>query len=192
MIILVSKQVKGAFGVHFVAAELYRSGFIATPTTRSTEGIDILVSNTTGSKAVAIQVKTSSFTENGKPSFPIISYKESKDPKKAKMPLKERTEWIKRKINPSAQKFYILVYVPDEFFEKEMWDQVPDYYVVPSKEVLNGILKIREEYLGVNKASQITRISEKTGSLVKDEGVWYWPPPEKYLRKIELLRRVLQ
>lgn len=178
---MVSKQVKGAFGVHFVTAELYRCGFIATPTTRSTEAIDILASNTTGSRAVTIQVKTSSFTENGKPSFPIISYKESK---KSKMSFRERTEWIKRKIIPSPQKFYILVHVPDEFFSKDTWEETPDYYVVPSKEVLDGILKIREEYLGINKALQITRVSKKTGRLVRDEGFWYWPLPKSISAKL--------
>lgn len=49
----------GNAGVMFVAAELGRRGLIALPTVRNTEGVDLLVSEPLGGKAVSIQVKTS-------------------------------------------------------------------------------------------------------------------------------------
>ena len=52
------KSLVGIAGAHFVAGELTRRGFVATLTSRNTEGIDILVSNKSGSKTIAIQVKT--------------------------------------------------------------------------------------------------------------------------------------
>ncbi len=49
-------------GVHFVAGELARHGFIASPTFRSTIGTDILVAKQSCSKAFPAQVKTNSKT----------------------------------------------------------------------------------------------------------------------------------
>lgn len=49
----------GIAGAHFVAAELSQRGYIATVTSRNTEGIDVLASSPDGSKTVSIQVKTS-------------------------------------------------------------------------------------------------------------------------------------
>jgi hypothetical protein len=49
----------GNAGVMFVAAELCRRGLIALPTARNTEGVDLVVSEPMGGKAVSIQVKTS-------------------------------------------------------------------------------------------------------------------------------------
>lgn len=48
----------GAAGEYFVAGELSRRGYIASITSRSTEGIDILASNATATRQIAIQVKT--------------------------------------------------------------------------------------------------------------------------------------
>jgi hypothetical protein len=49
----------GNAGVMFVAAELCRRGVVALPTARNTEGIDLIASEPSGGKSVAIQVKTS-------------------------------------------------------------------------------------------------------------------------------------
>jgi hypothetical protein len=54
-----SKCLIGIAGAHFVAGELSQLGYIATLTSRNTEGIDILASSSDGSKTVSIQVKTS-------------------------------------------------------------------------------------------------------------------------------------
>lgn len=48
----------GVAGVHLVAAELSRLGYIASITLRNTRGIDILASNADASRQVGIQVKT--------------------------------------------------------------------------------------------------------------------------------------
>jgi hypothetical protein len=48
----------GVSGVHFVAAELSRLGYVASVTLRNTRGIDILATNASASCSVGIQVKT--------------------------------------------------------------------------------------------------------------------------------------
>ena len=45
-------------GEYFVAGELSRRGFIASITSRNTIGVDILASNATATRQIAIQVKT--------------------------------------------------------------------------------------------------------------------------------------
>jgi len=45
-------------GVYLVAAELSRLGFIASPTSRSARGADILVTDQSCQKAFSVQVKT--------------------------------------------------------------------------------------------------------------------------------------
>ena len=45
-------------GVYLVAAELSRNGLIASPTSRSAQGADILVTNPDCSKSFSVQVKT--------------------------------------------------------------------------------------------------------------------------------------
>jgi hypothetical protein len=47
----------GVAGEYFVAAELYRRGYVASLTLRNTRGIDILASNADATKSVGIQVK---------------------------------------------------------------------------------------------------------------------------------------
>ncbi len=54
----------GIAGEYFVAAELSRMGYVASLTLKNTAGIDILASNSKGTRTVAIQVKT---TQNTKP-----------------------------------------------------------------------------------------------------------------------------
>ncbi len=54
-----NKSLIGIAGAHFVAGELFQQGYIATLTSRNTEGIDVLASSSDGSKTVSIQVKTS-------------------------------------------------------------------------------------------------------------------------------------
>jgi len=53
-----SGQLIGVAGVHFVAAKLSFLGFHSVPTTRNVPGPDLLVSNLSGSKGLAVQVKT--------------------------------------------------------------------------------------------------------------------------------------
>jgi len=45
-------------GVYLVAAELSRQGFIASPTSRSARGADILVTDSECKRAFSVQVKT--------------------------------------------------------------------------------------------------------------------------------------
>lgn len=55
-------QLTGMTGVYLVAAELSKRGYIASTTSRSTFGADILVTNQNCSKAYSVQVKTNATT----------------------------------------------------------------------------------------------------------------------------------
>lgn len=48
----------GAAGEYFVAAELWRRGYVAALTMRGTRGIDFIASSADATRSVAIQVKT--------------------------------------------------------------------------------------------------------------------------------------
>jgi len=50
----------GVAGEYLVAGELSLRGYIASITLRNSRGIDIIASNSDGSKSVSIQVKTNS------------------------------------------------------------------------------------------------------------------------------------
>jgi len=71
MTITQAPQLTGAAGVYFVAAELSIRGLIALPTNRNSRGVDILVSNSEGTRFAHIQVKTS----KGKVNFWPLSEK---------------------------------------------------------------------------------------------------------------------
>ena len=58
----VAKQLTGMRGVYLVAAELSRLGFIASPTSRSAIGADILVTDQACKRTYAVQVKTNAKT----------------------------------------------------------------------------------------------------------------------------------
>ena len=51
-------QITGMLGVYLVAAELARHGYIASPTSRSARGADILVTDARCSDAFSVQVRT--------------------------------------------------------------------------------------------------------------------------------------
>jgi len=51
-------QLTGMTGVYLVAAELSKRGFIASPTSRSAQGADLLVTDTDCKRSFAVQVKT--------------------------------------------------------------------------------------------------------------------------------------
>ena len=55
-------QLTGMTGVYLVAAELSRRGLIASPTSRSAEGADLLVTDTECRSSFVIQVKTNART----------------------------------------------------------------------------------------------------------------------------------
>jgi hypothetical protein len=53
-------QLTGMTGVYLVAAELSKRGFIVSPTSRSAQGADLLVTDTECKRSFAVQVKTNS------------------------------------------------------------------------------------------------------------------------------------
>jgi hypothetical protein len=62
-------QLTGMTGVYLVAAQLSRHGFIASPTSRSARGADILVTDENCTRAFSVQVKTN----NGNSSFWLLN-----------------------------------------------------------------------------------------------------------------------
>jgi len=56
------RQLTGMTGVYLVAAELSKRGYIASPTSRSAQGADILVTDTECKRLYAVQVKTNART----------------------------------------------------------------------------------------------------------------------------------
>lgn len=116
-----SNALTGLAGAYFVAAELSQLGYIATLTSRNTEGIDILASNLDGSKVASIQVKTSS----------------------AKQRERFSRSWILGKKHEdiySANLFYV-------FVDLKEGDKKPDFYVVPSKVVADYIRTTHAKWL---------------------------------------------
>src|SRR5947207_2182869 len=55
-------QLTGMQGVYLVAAELSRRGFVASPTSRSAQGADLLVTDVNRQRSYAVQVKTNART----------------------------------------------------------------------------------------------------------------------------------
>jgi hypothetical protein len=116
-----NKALVGIAGAHFVAAELAQQGYVATLTSRNTEGIDVLASNHEGSKTVSIQVKTSG-PEQRK------SFSRS---------------WIlgsKHENIFSDNLFYV-------FVDLKTGNEKPDFYVVPSRVVADYVKKSHADWL---------------------------------------------
>lgn len=57
-------QLTGMTGVYLVAAELSKRGFIVSPTSRSAQGADLLITDTACKRSFAVQVKTNAQTFN--------------------------------------------------------------------------------------------------------------------------------
>ncbi|MCK4646614.1 MAG: hypothetical protein KAU46_10200 [Candidatus Aminicenantes bacterium] len=99
-------QLTGMRGVYLVASELSRLGFIASPTSRSASGADILVTDQICKSAYSVQVKTNARTFN----FWLLSQKS-----------KEQV---------SDTHIYALVNI-----RKNKEKETIEYYIVPSKVV---------------------------------------------------------
>jgi len=70
------QQLTGMRGVYLVAAELSRHGLVASPTSRSAKGADILATDQDCSRAFSVQVKTNASTF----SFWLLNAKEIVSP----------------------------------------------------------------------------------------------------------------
>jgi hypothetical protein len=116
-----NKSLIGIAGAHFVVAELCQQGYIATVTSRNTEGIDVLATNEKGSKTVSIQVKTSGPEQRKSFSRSWI--------------LQSKHENIF-----SDSLFYV-------FVDLKHGNEKPDFYVVPSKIVAEYIKESHIDWL---------------------------------------------
>lgn len=118
-----TKSLVGIAGVHFVAAELSQRGFVATVTSRNTEGIDILAASPDGSRIASIQVKTSGAEQREKFS---------------------RSWLLHRKHEKvfSPRLFYV-------FVDLKLGDEKPDCYVVESRTVAKYIRTSHRHWLKI-------------------------------------------
>lgn len=125
----------GIAGAYFVAAELSQRGYIATVTSRNTEGVDVLASSIDGSKTVSIQVKTSA----------------------AKHRKHFSGSWILAKKHEeifSPNLFYV-------FVDLQEGNQKPDFDVVPSKTVAEYIQTAHRDWLkGKTKTGKARKDSD--------------------------------
>jgi hypothetical protein len=103
-------QMTGMRGVYLVSAELCRLGFIASPTSRSAAGADILVTDQKCQRAYSVQVKTNATTF----SFWLIG--------------KKAQETV------SKSHIYVLVNIKNSKLNGE----IIEYFIVPSKQLLKG------------------------------------------------------
>ena len=103
-------QMTGMRGVYLVSAELCRLGFIASSTSRSAAGADILVTDQKCQRAYSVQVKTNATTF----SFWLIG-------KKAKETVSE-------------SHIYVLVNIKNTKKNGE----IIEYFIVPSKQISKG------------------------------------------------------
>jgi hypothetical protein len=140
-----SNALTGIAGAYFVAAELSQRGYIATVTSRNTEGIDVLASALDGSKTVSIQVKTSA----------------------AHVRARFSRSWILAKKHEdifSANLFYV-------FVDLQEGNQKPDFYVVTSKTVADYIRTAHRDWLkGKTKTGKMRKDSEMRIYEIWDDG----------------------
>ncbi len=106
-----AQQLTGMRGVYLVAAELSRLGFIASPTSRSAIGADILVTNQSCTQTYSVQVKTNARTFN----FWLLN-------KKSKEIASENHIYVFVNLRPNKA------------------GEIIEYYIVPSKVVANKMI----------------------------------------------------
>jgi len=102
----VNAQMTGMQGVFLVASELIRNGLIVSPTSRSSFGADLLVTDQKCRRAWSVQVKTNA----GRPSFWLLN--------------KHCSE------TKSATHIYVLVNLGQKNPRQK---HQPDFYIVPSR-----------------------------------------------------------
>ena len=107
-------QQTGMTGVYLVAAQLANRGLIASPTSRSAFGADILLTDQLFSKSYSVQVKT-----NSKPASARLLNKKSKE---------------------IVGKNHVYVFVN---LTKTELSLNADYYIVPSKVVSKYMQKVK-------------------------------------------------
>jgi hypothetical protein len=111
------KALIGIAGTHLVCYELVRRGYIASMTSRNTQGIDVLASTKDGRKTASIQVKTRSESSH-------------------------KDDWIlseKDEDRKSEFFYYVFVHLRAE-------EEKTEFYIVPSKLVAQEISKYHVEW----------------------------------------------
>lgn len=138
-------------GLYHFAEELAKLGYLPLLTTRNAKGIDMVVSNATGSKSLTFQVKTIQLEDEKQDSFPVFSAP-SDDSKSHVKSWKDMLYRIRESIQPSETKWWAFIPVKNL--------KVGRYYLVPSKDV-NKIARTKtKDYLKIKKG-KITGLVKK-------------------------------
>ena len=119
----IPSSLTGTAGEHFVVYQLSCLGLVATLPRAGTKGVDILVTNTQGSKSLTIQVKTTDYA--------VRKRGKKKVPTELQFPLGRKSA----KLN-NANLFFAFF----DLRSLEKLNEQPDVYVVPSK-VVHGWCK---------------------------------------------------
>jgi hypothetical protein len=107
-------------GVYLTAAELTKAGLVVSPTSRSSFGADLLVTDERCKKAWSVQVKTN----HGRPTFWLLN-KHSK-------------------LTTSPSHIYVLVNLCRHNAKQAERHPSPDFYVVPSRIIARHIHTTRK------------------------------------------------
>ncbi|MBU1901632.1 aspartate ammonia-lyase [Patescibacteria group bacterium] len=123
------KNIIGAAGEYFVAAELSQMGIVATLTLRNTPSIDILATNLETGKSANIQVKTMSLSN--KQGWRLSK----KDEEKSNI----------------KNHYYVLVNL-------QAVGKLPEYYIIPQNKLAEQLYKDYRAYLAGNKKRKDTKM----------------------------------
>jgi hypothetical protein len=129
----IDKNLKGVAGVHLVVAQLSLKGFVALPTTRNLKSFDVVACLPDLSKTVFLQIKSTNKPRGGWAVYTI-----PRDPNK---------NWqkeLKEYVFPRDNFFYVFV----ELLTEKKTE--PTFYIVPSKDVVNMLIKQTKEAYGKN------------------------------------------
>jgi hypothetical protein len=111
----------GMQGVYLTAAELTKNGLIVSPTSRSSFGADLLVTDEKCKRAWSVQVKTN----YGRPTFCLLNRHS------------EQTA--------SPSHVYVLVNLCRKNARQQKLHPSPDFYVVPSRVVAQHLCTTRQK-----------------------------------------------
>ena len=112
-------QMTGMRGAYLVASELTKNGLIVSPTSRSSFGADLLVTDEKCKKAWSVQVKTN----NGRPNF-----------------------WLANKHSlqtTSPSHVYVMVNLCQANERQKKKYLAPDFYIVPSRIIAKNLRTTR-------------------------------------------------
>jgi hypothetical protein len=146
------KQRTELIGLYHFAEELAVHDFIPLLTTRNIKGIDMMVSDISGSRSMTFQVETTQLWNVNQESFPVFSTP-SDDSKGHINDIADLIGRIRDSVGPSKNKWWAFVPVED--------GKAIRYFIAPSVWVYHKAVAKAREYLGINSKEKITSIAKR-------------------------------